>query len=228
MTEVPVYEFVAVTPLPDARVLVRLDDDGTHPLLVERGYDRGRVLLFTTTIDTDWTLLPQSPRTLVPFVHELLRYAGRPGGASRNASVGETLVAEVDAFPRGMTLAAPDGARRPLSGAPEEIAKGTWRLPPIPSADRAGLWRIEMDGREPVLFGVQLDPAESDLSRMAPNEMSFHPALALARPNTGRVEQDGGGPRRGELWRILAQACLAALILESLWAAWLGHKRRAR
>jgi hypothetical protein len=35
-------------------------------------------------------------------------------------------------------------------------------------------------------------------------------------------------PRRGELWRPLAAACLAFLVLESLWAAWIGRRRSTR
>ena len=36
-----------------------------------------------------------------------------------------------------------------------------------------------------------------------------------------------GGPPKGELWRWLALAGLIALVLESLFAAWIGLRRRA-
>src|SRR6185503_12659636 len=76
LTEIPIYEFVASEPLASARVLVTLDDEGSSPLLVERSYERGRVFLWTTSIDGDWNRFPESPATLIPLAHELLRYAG--------------------------------------------------------------------------------------------------------------------------------------------------------
>jgi hypothetical protein len=38
---------------------------------------------------------------------------------------------------------------------------------------------------------------------------------------------DPRAQQRGELWRGIALACLAALVLESLWAAWIGRRRSA-
>ncbi len=227
LTEVPIYEFVAADPQEDAHVLARLDDEASSPLLVERAYDRGRVILLTTTIDPDWARLAESPNTLVPLAHELLRYAGRPPTPPRNAPVGHPLAAEVEAFPRNATLVGPDGARRSLDGEPQELAAGLWSLPPIASADRAGPWRVEMDGTPPVLFGVQLDAREGDLERVGSAELEFHPALRILGARESRGSDDPeDDPLRGELWRAFALACLLALALESLWAAWLGYKRR--
>jgi hypothetical protein len=45
----------------------------------------------------------------------------------------------------------------------------------------------------------------------------------------GQEEGEDGGAElgnRGELWRWLALAALLAVVGESLWGAWLGHKRR--
>ena len=39
------HELPCEGPIEGARVLARLDDEGGHPLLIERGFDRGRVLL---------------------------------------------------------------------------------------------------------------------------------------------------------------------------------------
>src|SRR5690349_11266836 len=80
LTEVPFYGFFETRALPDARVLARFDDPARSPALIERAFDRGRVFLWTSTIDADWTRMPESPRTLVPLVHELVRYAGAEQG----------------------------------------------------------------------------------------------------------------------------------------------------
>ncbi|MCZ6599144.1 MAG: BatA domain-containing protein [Planctomycetota bacterium] len=227
-TEVPIWAFLTTSPLEDARVLARLDDDAAHPLLIERAYDRGRVLLWTTTIDPEWTKLPESPRTLVPLMHELLRYAGRGIEPARNVGVGTPLVAEVTSFPRGLTVVRPDGTRRTLDGEPVQVVDGVWSLPAVTPTDQVGIWTIEREGAPDVAFAVQFDPVESDLMRMGAAEVdALHPALRVVVPGES-AEADGsaGESARGELWRWFAALCLAALVLESLFGAWIGHKRR--
>ena len=84
-------------------------------------------------------------------------------------------------------------------------------------------------GEPPIAFAVQLDPVESNLLRMPPEELeALHPALAVLGPEAAPAEDDAGGedPTRGELWRWMAAACLLFLVLESLWGAWIGHRRR--
>ncbi len=228
LTEVPIWGFLSTRPRDDARVLARIDDDDKSPLLIERAYDRGRVFLWTTTIDNAWTKLPESPATLVPLTHELLRYAGRGSEPSRNVPVGTALVAEVSAFPRGLSVVPPDGSRRSLDGEPTQIGEGLWSLPAVGPTDQVGTWTIEREDAPDIVFSVQLDPAESDLLRISGDELeTLHPALHLAGADESSGSDDPDeDPRRGELWRWLAFLCLAALVAETLWAAWIGFRRR--
>ncbi|HEV8114324.1 MAG TPA: BatA domain-containing protein [Planctomycetota bacterium] len=235
LTEVPIYEFFAARPGPGARTLATLDDPGSHPLLLERAFDRGRVFLWTTTIDPAWTRLPESPRTLIPLAHELLRYAARPSAPPRNLAPGEALVAESASFPRSLALVRPDGSRSAIDGVAEELADGRWRLPVIPGKDteKAGLYKIEMESAGSragsIAFAVRLDANEGDLERVAREELaSLHPALVAVAPgDAGDRGVDPGRFQRGELWRGIALACLAALVCETLWAAWIGRRRSA-
>ena len=195
LTEVPIYAFLGSRPLPDARVLASLDDERSSPLLVERAYDRGKVFLWLTSIDADWARVAESPRTLVPLVHELVRYAGTPAMPSPNLPVGGAYVAETASYPRNPVVLRPDGTRRALAGEPTAAGPGVWRLPPVEETDRAGLYRIELEGGATLPFAVELDPAESDLQRLEPAALStLHPSLVL--------------------------------VGESLWAAWVGRRRR--
>lgn len=229
-TEVPFFGFWSVRPLESARVLARLDDTDRSPLLIERGFDRGRVYLWTSTIDPAWTRLPESPRSLVPFVHELVRHAVASDASAPHLAPGELPVAEVEVFPRAVELVAPGERRRRLEGEAVEVAPGRWRLPPLEPGDtaRVGAYAIEVEGSPPVRFVVRLDPREGDLSRLLPGELTgLHPALALLRASEESADAASPGePRRGELWRAVAAAALAFLVLESMWAAWLGRKRR--
>ena len=49
---------------------------------VERAYDRGRVVLFTSTVDRDWGRIADSGRTFLPLVHGWMRTLGNRERAS--------------------------------------------------------------------------------------------------------------------------------------------------
>ena len=229
LTEMPVYQFMATEPLDDANVLAQLDDETGHPLLIERSYDRGRVLLWATTIDPAWTMLPEVPRALIPFVHELLRYAGHVAEPPHNVSPGDSLVAEVTGFPREMTLFTPDGTPRELDGTPAQLTPNRWRLPVIDGKDteRIGAYRITTD-LVSVPFAVRSDATEGDLRRVSREELeSLHEALVVADMSDSSDDSNDRQAPKGELWRWLALAGLIVLILESLFAGWIGLRRRA-
>lgn len=230
LTEIPFFEFVATSPLEDARVLARLDertlDDLGAPLLIERRFGRGSTFLWTSTLDSAWTRLPLSPRTSIPLFHELVRYGGRARRPAREVPLGAALVAELDRFPRSPEVVGPEGNRRPLEGDPEEISGGRFRLTLVDRAEQAGIWQLETESGPPQPFAVLVDPAEGDLERIDPNSFGeIHPALALFnREGTAPGSGDDSGPP-GELWRFAAAACLAALVLDSLFGAFLGTRR---
>ncbi|MCB9914993.1 MAG: BatA domain-containing protein [Planctomycetes bacterium] len=228
-TEGPVWQFVATRPHADARVLARLDDPAGSALLLSRPYDRGEVYLWTSSMDESWTALPTWGPFLVPFVYDLVRHAGTPPAPRTALEPGTSFTAEVQSFPRRLELVLPDETRRPLTDEPEKVADGVWRLPVVDGAltERVGLYRVLADGAPLRAFAVQLPGDESDLERMSHGELEgLHPALAVFDPAAADADAAGAPPRRGELWRWLALLCLAALVGESLWGAWIGNRRR--
>ena len=58
------------------------------PLIVERTYGPGRVMMITTTADRDWTNLPLR-RTFVPLVHKMVKYMCGRQAASQAYKVGD-------------------------------------------------------------------------------------------------------------------------------------------
>ncbi len=229
-TEVPFYGFFETRPLNDARVLARFDDSAKSPALVERAFDRGRVFLWTSTIDADWTRMPESPRTLVPFVHELVRYAGATADSDPNLAVSSPYSARVDTFPRKLALLSPDGTRRPIVGDAQPIGPGVWLLPTLSTTEHAGLYEIEVEGRANLPFAVALDTRESDLARLSAAELAaLHPALQpAAAVDKGTRDDDSDREQKGELWRTIAWIALGCIVLDTLWAAWIGRTRSVR
>jgi hypothetical protein len=224
LTEVPIYSYLAVRPLPDARVLAALDSGGS-PLLLERPFDAGRILLYTTSLDVAWTRLPESARTLVPLAHELVRHAGRGPLRRTVVGLGAPLHPEFPRFPREPVWSGPEGQRRSLGGEPSQLPGGRWSVPAITETRRAGLYRVEAEGEAAVVFAVQADPREGRLERLPPQLLSnLHPTLRAAGGESRR-DEGAEDPARGELWRGIAAACLLALVAESLFSAWLGWRR---
>src|SRR5690606_27783633 len=67
-----VLRYRELRPDTGSRVLASFDDGA--PALVERAVGQGRLLVWASSLDDDWTDLPLQPAFL-PFVHELARYA---------------------------------------------------------------------------------------------------------------------------------------------------------
>ena len=229
LTEAPFYEFFATRPLDKTSVLAQLDDQSSSALYLERSYDRGRVLLWTSSIDESWTGFPTWGPALVPFVYDLVRDAGHIERPSRSVPPGGSFVAEVASFPRSMELITPSDTRQTINEEAVELSRGRWQLPLIEgnATARTGLYAIATDGAGSQLFAVQLPAAESVLERLGPGELeSIHSALEAVSKSSAEREQNGLPGGRGELWRWLAMLAIGALVAESLWSAWIGRRRR--
>lgn len=195
----------------DAGHVLMAFDDGA-PALVEARRGRGRVLLFTSTMDREWS--DWAIRT--SFLPAVQRFAAWLAGSleerrdapSRVGAPREVRPAEGQ---RVVALLGPDGRERPLAA---PAAGG----PPVAAPDRPGLWQVKVEegGRErldPALaFAVLPDPREADTTRLDPSELTAwfggatHARLA------------GGGAPRGErslpLWSILLAAAVLLFLAE--------------
>ncbi|QDV08580.1 hypothetical protein Poly30_41330 [Planctomycetes bacterium Poly30] len=232
LTEVPFYEFVAAIPLEGARVLARFDDSAGSPLLVERAYGNGRVLLWTSSIDPAWNRVPDSGKTFVPLVLELLQNLRARDEGKRTVSVGEDVTVIVNEFPREAALVRPSGGQQPIEGDATERPDQRWALPRLPGAwlNEVGVYELRAQGVRPQPIAVQFETSESDLARATPAEVeAIHPALIVAEVTAegDRRADAASQPRNGEIWRWLAMAALLFLVFESLFGAYIGRRRGA-
>ena len=169
------YRYRALTPQTGATVPARFDDGS--PALVERAVGSGKVIVWASSFDQYWTNLPLQP-VFLPFVHQLGKHTGRYADPRPWFTAGDVLDlsrhGELTApftVGRGadttaeLRLSAPSGARERLT------AGGANHLVTL---REQGFY--ELGGRDtPVGSGrpiaVNIDPAESDLSHLDPQEI---------------------------------------------------------
>ena len=169
------YRYRALTPQTGTTVLARFDDGS--PALVERLVGRGKLLTWASTLDSYWTNLPLQP-VFLPFVHQLGKHAGRYADPRPWYTAGDVLDlsrhGELTApFLAGrgadstteLVLDAPSGARERVtaSGANHMI-----------TLREQGFY--ELRGRDTPVGGgrpiaVNVDPTESDLSHLDPQDV---------------------------------------------------------
>ncbi|HYG70106.1 MAG TPA: hypothetical protein VD838_20695, partial [Anaeromyxobacteraceae bacterium] len=161
------------------RVLAAFDDGA--PALVEARRGEGRVLLFTSSADRDWTDWP----IRTSFLPAMQRFATYLAGGLEERREPPTVVGVARALPlsplgpgpskagngdRLVALVDPDG--RELRGAELEARLGGEEGAPTFTPRQPGLWGVKVVGRtgerlDPRLaFAVWPDPRESDTRRL--------------------------------------------------------------
>ena len=199
----------ALEPAGDATVLARFDDGA--PALVERRAGTGRVLMLASTIDGVWNDLPLQA-VFLPLIHQVTRYAAGYAERRRWYTVGE--VVDLARDPSGI---ASDSSRGTLvalapSGNRDLIPPDAR---PVLELDERGFHEMRPEsGNRTVAIAANVAMAESDLSRVDPEEL----ALAIApAPQDSLVAGDGtltetglaeAEPQRHLWWWLLAAAFL--------------------
>jgi hypothetical protein len=191
-------------------VLARFDDGGVA--LASRALGRGRVLVWTSPLDTSWSDLALQP-VFLPFVHELVRYAAGHVLSPASHTTGEALdLSREPALARGdAVVIGPSGRRSPLP-------RGTKAL----ELAEPGFYEVRAtpDGAALAVAAVNVDRAESDLAAMDPEEL----ASAVTRPGPGAGVEAAAEPAlttgehetRQALWRYVLMAALLLLATETV------------
>lgn len=196
------------------------------PLIVEETIHRGRVVLVATSADRSWTPMPYSP-CYVPIVQELLAFAIGGGPQQRNVLVGQTLGASIPtpAADVPVRLQTPDARGEKLLRLRPEGDYSSWSFS---ETTTSGIYAARLD--PPLsrvdLFAVNVDPVESDLTKLSPEEL--HEQVWAGIDFETSREDLGEEPvrrisRRGVFSRALLYAVLGLLFLETLLAWLFGH-----
>ena len=231
---------------PPAAVLMRTSTG--QPLLAEKGFGRGRVLLFASTLDRDWTNFPLQP-TFVPWVYRLVSYLAQPAAdRSGFVSTGQVVRLPVSTTAgQSLLVARPDGGRV----YPEPAAQGgeNPRLPPgaiapggstsagsavvLADTDQAGIYAVRrgdaQDDAEPrLLLAANLSRHESDpsyLDEAGCRTLMGADALWVYVGDPDAVAEVAEVARRGYgLWDYL----LVLALLVGLFEPWVANRLTRR
>jgi hypothetical protein len=200
-------------------VLARFDDG--IPALVEGRRGDGRVIVLASGVANFWNDLVLQP-VFLPFLHQLAKHLAAYREPEGWAEVGSVVdLAQISplwapAAARGAELVVeePGGAREVIR--PAEDAS-------LLQVERAGYYELRSLGDDEARFtlAANRNPAESDLSRVDPQEV----AAALAAPEAGSESEAASlvltsedRERRQGLWWYLLAGAGALLLLEMLLA----------
>lgn len=203
------FKYYLLESLPDTagRSLILRFDTGA-PVLVERQVGRGRVLLFASTIDREWTDLPIRPGFLPLMAACARRLVGATDdGAGEPRLVGEAVTLPLPPAARALDVIAPDGLTHALRAETAVADSLTFAETTTPGIYRVR--RAETGDRTSAVagFAVNIDPAESNPAPLSPER---RPAAS------SRADARAAPPQRVELWHALAAALILLLLGESL------------
>lgn len=209
----------AQTAAPAAIVSTRLTNSA--PLLIERDFGHGRVLLLTAPLDSDWSTLPAKP-DYVPFLHEALFHLAAGSRISRNVTAGDPLLLPVTPKfdtskhlfqgPGKLLLPVSLGGDdlRPLARLDDTSIPGVYSL--VPSQDA-----LPVPGAKSDPGVVNFDRRESDLTLLTKPQRDFLQGRDRLKFITGLDElrrQMLSNNTQVEYWRLLLLVLLAMLVLE--------------
>ena len=217
------------------RVLARWNNPPRSPAVAERVLGEGRVLLWTTTADragNDWPIEP----SFVLAVREAVRGSARPTRFDNTVTAGERMkrIVYSNQPVSNARLTLPGGGEPrslpvvPLGG--EAGDRGPAVEINVPDTRLAGAYRLAWDegplGTQQDLYVANPDPRESVLERInVPELKSMLEPLEVEIVAPRGDGSDLFAATGREIWRDLAAVLLVLLIVESIFATWVGRSR---
>jgi hypothetical protein len=201
-------------------------ESGT-PLIAEKEFGRGRVVLVNTSADPGWGTLVIRPLFL-PLAHRLCRLlAGRVEETADHA-LGETVP-----IPRPVGEAAPPEVTDPRGEVkrpvPEDARGGALIYGPLALP---GVYHVRgATDDDTFSFAANPDPAESDLARMPVEALRDHfgaERFRRIRNATGLAGELRRSREGRPLWPARLVAALALLLFETFFANRVAKARAAR
>jgi hypothetical protein len=211
LSRVQTHTLMLVEPDPrvERRVIMRFSNE--VPALLERTVEAGRVILWASSIDRDWSDLAIRPGFL-PLAQQILLYLARAqhSGEVAFVPVGAPRALTVPRGAASVLVTRPDG--RVVTLKPDAEGVATFDETALPGIYRVRAARDGAPARDvpEARFTVVIDPRESDLTLADAAE------LAAAAPRGAVIEGGAGRGAEVPLWPWLLLAAIGAALLEAL------------
>ncbi|MFQ5708415.1 MAG: BatA domain-containing protein [bacterium] len=209
------YQYFRVNPLNTETVLARFDDG--NPALLERKVGKGKVILLTTTLDSEWNNLPVKP-IFLPLLYQTIQYVAAQKSGQKSFLVGQPI--PLTRGPWKTTAKSSLFVKTP-NGRKIETPEGFFE-----QTNEPGIYGIYRNGRKQAFarFAVNVDSRESDLSPLEPTELTARIEMAAETnvQTAAMAASDGGGQieKRQKFWRFI----ILAVILLLLGETWLANR----
>lgn len=219
-----VFRYRMLRPVGDSGVIAKFDDGA--PAMVQRAVGSGRIVMWATSLDNNWTDLPVQT-VFVPFVHQIGKRVGRFADSrqwfisgdvldlTRHAELTSPLIGsgpKAAGDSGRLVLEAPSGEKTRLS------VLGSNHLATL---REQGLYELRgenaaIGGGRPI--AVNVDPTEADLSHLDPQEL-----VAAASANTATrqtIDLSTAPPEQQEgrqtVWWYLLLGALFLMAIETV------------
>ena len=209
--------YVDPAPLGNCKTILSFSDD--TPALIERQVDRGRCVLFTSSIDRDWTDMPVKPFFL-PLMQQLCRFLT---GNIAEEIQGETLVRHDWQSPcpedtNSLEITNPEGTKTVLQ--PQVINNEKSFL--CNETNFPGIYTVTVDGKPhpqfPQKFPVNVETTESNLNKISQKELAALMGGTNLTITTSPVSEGSEvlmGEAKKTLWGTLLFLTICILFVES-------------
>ncbi len=227
--------YVNLTASSEATVLARFDDPAKTPAILEASNGKGRVVVFNTSADRDWSDWPTHPSYVI-LLQEWIRHLAPDRSQDHNLETGGELRWKARPGAR-YTVVLPQGERRPLSHA-DEIAATKERS--FGETPQAGFYEVieeppagasvpdnhDESATRSRFFACRRPQAESDLEPLGEVRLrSLLDPLEVRYALGDKIEVDAfEREQEGELWRWFAITAGIILLVELFTAWWFGRK----
>ncbi len=172
LTSVEMRRYWSVKPA-DANVIATYTDHLHRPAILERLAGKGRVLLFTSSIDRRWNELPVAYFAFTALSDQIMQYLSRSSQATYNYLAGQDVTLSLDP---ALKIPAYMLGKPGLQQLRHEIPPGTTTLV-VPDVDQLGNYDVRGMDTEAKFergFSVNADPVESRLDRLSKDELDSH------------------------------------------------------
>lgn len=207
----------------EPRVVFRYADNS--PAVVEHAYGQGRVVLFGSTADASWNLLPVKPAVFVPLLYRCLGAIVQRQDESVNIVAGQKFVFRTPGewLGRDATIELPSDGKTeppPTQAACVELFEMLPQLA-FDETDLAGVYRVAIPEAPPLRFAVAGRAEESTLESLSEEQLQQLASAATvtrfgkSEPLAAMLEKTRVGT---ELWLPLVLLLIALAFAESVLA----------